>query len=90
MRDKLVNMNQILEGLTLGTLGMVSRAATRHIAEPTPGCNRRSKNFQQQTADLVRHAKEESAEAGAFDLVRMNITCDYSHRRRRDEAARGK
>jgi Tfp pilus assembly protein FimV len=100
MRDKLVQMNAVLEGLTLNdfaeveeaakTLRMISRATSWHIDDPTPQYNRISKNFQEQTADLERHAKEKNVEAATLDLVRMNITCTHCHQHMRDIAAHGK
>ena len=99
MRDKLVQMNRILEGLTLDkfdqveesakTLGMISRAASWHIADPTPRYERLSKNFQEQAADLERHAKERNIDAATLDLVRMNVTCAQCHQHMRENAARG-
>jgi cytochrome c556 len=100
MRDKLAQMNQILAGITLGdfdqveksarTLGMISKATSWHIVEQTPRYKRLSKNFQEQAADLERHAREKDEEAAALDLVRMNITCTDCHQHMRTEAARGK
>lgn len=100
MRDKLVSMNQVLEGLTLGkfakvesgakTLRHISRATTWHIVDQTPQYKRLSKNFQEQAADLERHAKEENVEAAMLDLVRMNITCAHCHEHMREEASRRK
>jgi hypothetical protein len=98
MRDKLVMMNRVLEGITLDkfdqveqsakTLGMISRAASWHISDPTPRYQRLSKNFQEQAADLERHAKEHAVEAATLDLVRMNITCTECHLHMREEAAK--
>jgi cytochrome c556 len=100
MRDKLAQMNRILEGITLGdfdqveksarTLGMISKATSWHIVEQTPRYKRLSKNFQEQAADLERHAQEKNEDAAALDLVRMNITCTDCHQHMRTEAARGK
>lgn len=100
MRDKLVQMNRILEGITLdkfdqvqesaATVGMISRATSWHIIDPTPQYTRMSKNFQEQAADLERHAKERNVEAATLDLIRMNITCTQCHQHMREEAARRK
>lgn len=100
MRDKLVQMNRVLEGITLGdfdqveksarTLGMISKATSWHIVEQTPRYKRLSKNFQEQSADLERHAQEKDEEAAALDLVRMSITCTNCHQHMRTEAPRGK
>jgi len=97
MRDKLVQMNQVLEGITLDkfdqveesarVLGMISRATTWHVVEPTPQYERLSKNFQEQVADLQRHAKERNVEAATLDLVRMNITCAQCHQHMREHGA---
>lgn len=100
MRDKLVQMNRILEGITLDrfdqvqvsaeTVGMISQATSWHIIDPTPQYKRMSKNFQEQAADLERHAKERNVEAATLDLVRMNISCTQCHLHMREEAARRK
>ena len=94
MRDKLVQMNRILEGITLNkfdqvkdgskTLGMISRATSWHIADATPRYERLSKNFQEQAADLERHAKERNADAATLDLVRLNVTCMQCHQHMRE------
>ena len=100
MRDKLTLMNRVLEGITLGdfnkveesakTLGMISKATSWHIAEQTPRYKQLSKNFQEQAADLERHAKEKNEDAATLDLVRMNVTCTNCHRDMRMEVPRGK
>jgi hypothetical protein len=100
MRDKLVQMNRILEGLTLDkferveegakTLGMISRATSWHIADPTPRYQRLSKNFQEQAVDLERHAKERNIDAATLDLVRINVTCAHCHQHMRENAALAK
>jgi hypothetical protein len=100
MRDKLVQMNRILEGITLNkfdqvkdgakTLGMISRAASWHIADPTPRYERLSKNFQEQAADLERHANDRNTDAATLDLVRMNITCAQCHQHMRETSDRRK
>ena len=98
MRDKLTQVNRVLEGITLDnfaqveesakTLRMISRATSWHIADPTPQYNRLSQNFQEQATDLERHAKEKNVEAATLDLVRMNITCTQCHQAMRTEAGR--
>ena len=98
MRDKLVQMNRILEGLTLNkfdeakegakTLGMISRATSWHITDPTPRYARLSKNFQEQTADLQRHANERNTDAATLDLVRLNVTCMQCHQHMRENTDR--
>jgi hypothetical protein len=97
MRNKLVQMNLILEGITLDnfgqaeksaeTLKMISRAASWHIVDPTPQYKRLSMNFQEQAADLERHAKEKNVEAATLDLVRINVTCTHCHQHMREIAA---
>jgi hypothetical protein len=100
MRDKLVQMNHILEGLTLDkfdqveesakTLRMISRATSWHIADPTPRYERLSKNFQEQAVDLERHAKERNIDAATLDLVRINVTCAQCHQHMREHATLAK
>jgi hypothetical protein len=97
MRNKLVQMNLILEGITLDkfeqaaksaeTLNMISRAASWHIVDPTPHYKRLSMNFQEQAADLERHAKEQNVDAATLDLVRINVTCTQCHQHMREIAA---
>ena len=99
MRDKLAQMNRVLEGIALGDfdqveksakiLGMISKATSWHIVDQTARYKRLSKNFQEQAADLERHAQEKDEEATTLDLVRMNITCTGCHQHMRSEAARG-
>jgi hypothetical protein len=94
MRDKLKQMNRILEGITLNkfdqvedgakTLGMISRAASWHISDPTPRYQRLSKNFQEEATDLERHAKDRNTDAATLDLVRMNVTCAQCHQHMRE------
>lgn len=100
MRDKLVQMNRILEGITLDQfdqvedaaeiLRKISRATGWHIVDQSPQYKRLSKNFQEQAVDLERHAKERNVEAATLDLVRMNVTCTHCHQHMREEAARKK
>ncbi len=94
MRDKLVQMNKVLEGLTQDqfadveaasrTLLMISKATTWHVVDPSPQYTRLSKNFQEQAADLERHAKERNTEAATLDLIRMTMTCTHCHQHMRD------
>ncbi len=100
MRDKLTQMNRVLEGLTLDdfqqveesakTLRAISKATGWHIMDQSPQYKRLSKNFQEQADDLERHAREQNVEAATLDLVRMNITCTHCHQHMREEAVRKK
>ena len=72
------------------TLGMISQAASWHIVDPTPRYERLSKNFQEQTADLERHAKEQNVEAATLDLVRINVTCTQCHQHMREKTVHPK
>jgi len=100
MRDKLSQMNRVLEGITLNrfdqveasakTLGMISKATSWHIVEQTPQYRKLLKNFQEQASDLERHAQQGNGEAMTLDLVRMNITCTACHQHMREGAVRGK
>jgi hypothetical protein len=97
MRDKLLQMNHVLEGLTLNKfdqvaesakmLGMISRATSWHVSEPKPRYKLLSKNFQEVTADLERHAKERNTDAATLDLVRLNVTCAQCHQFMRENPA---
>lgn len=100
MHDKLAQVNRVLEGITLDnfdqveksakTLRMISRATSWHVVDQTAQYKRLSKNFQEQAADLERHAAEQNSEAATLDLVRMSITCTHCHQHMREEAARRK
>lgn len=100
MRDKLKQMNRILEGITLDDyvqvqesaeiIGMISEATSWHVVDPTPQYQRISKNFQEQATDLERHAKENNVEAATLDLIRMNLTCTQCHQHMREESNRRK
>ncbi len=100
IRDKLVQMNRILEGLTLdkfdqveesaNTLGLISRATSWHVADPAPRYERLSKNFQEQAVDLKRHANERNIDAVTLDLVHINITCAQCHQHMREDATLAK
>jgi hypothetical protein len=97
MRDKLLQMNRVLEGLTLNkfdqvgesakVLGMISRATSWHVSDPQPRYKLLSKNFQEVTADLERHAKEQNTDAATLDLVRLNVTCAQCHQFMRENPA---
>jgi hypothetical protein len=100
MRDKLAQVNRVLEGITLdkfdqvedaaATLKAISKATSWHIVDQSPQYKRLAKNFQEQATDLERHAKEKNAEAATLDLVRMNITCTHCHQHMREKAPAGK
>ena len=66
---------------------MISRATSWHIVDQSPQYKRLTKNFQEQAADLERHATEQNTEAATLDLVRMNITCTHCHQHMRELAA---
>jgi hypothetical protein len=98
MRDKLVQMNRVLEGLTLDNfdqvaaagdrMWMISKATGWHISDPTPRYELLAKNFQETAGDLQRHAKERNVEAATLDLVRLNIMCAQCHQHMREISAR--
>jgi hypothetical protein len=100
MRDKLVQMNRILEGLTLDQfdqvaaagerLWMISKATGWHISDPTPRYELLAKNFQEMSGDLQRHAQERNVEAATLDLVRLNLMCAQCHQHMREVSARGR
>lgn len=100
MRDKLVEMNRVLEGLTLDNfeqvasagerLWMISKATGWHISDPTPRYELLAKNFQEAAGDLQRHAKERNVEAATLDPVRLNIMCAQCHQHMREIAVRGR
>jgi hypothetical protein len=100
MREKLVHMNDVLEGLTLEQFDQVDAAAEKlrmisvatgwHVSDQTPRYQRLSKNFQEQAIDLKRHAQEKNTDAATLDLVRLNLTCTQCHQHMRELATRGR
>lgn len=100
MRDKLKQMDRVLEGITLDkfdqvedaakTLRMISKATSWHVSDPTLRYNLLSKNFQEVAVDLERHAKEHNADAATLDLVSMNVTCAQCHQHMRENARQRK
>ena len=93
MRDKLAFASKALEGLSMedygkiaeagNMMGVISRAASWHII-PTEQYSRMSKNFQEQAADLERHAKDKNLDAAALDYTRITLTCVQCHNYIRD------
>jgi hypothetical protein len=89
MRDKLSFANKALEGLAVQDfdkiaesgkmMRMISRAASWHVID-SDEYQRMSKNFQEQAADLERHAKEKNLDAAALDYVRISLTCVQCHK----------
>jgi hypothetical protein len=99
MRDKLKYANGALDGLAVGDfdkvaegakmMRMISRAASWHVLD-SEEYDRHSKNFQEQAADLERHAKEKNLDAAALDYMRISLTCVQCHKYVRDARGREK
>jgi len=93
MRDKLSFATKALEGLSMedygkiaeagNMMGVISRAASWHVI-PTEQYVRMSKNFQEQAADLERHAKDKNLDAASLDYTRITLTCVQCHNYIRD------
>ena len=93
MRDKLTYANEALDGLATEDfakvaksgemLRMISRAASWHVIN-SEEYSHLSRNFQEQAADLVRHAKDKNLDAAALDYMRMSLTCIQCHKYLRD------
>jgi hypothetical protein len=89
MRDKLTHANAVLEGLTAPDfakivenakmLRMISKAASWHVLD-SDEYTRMSKDFQEQTTDLERHAKDKNLDAAALDYMRISMTCVGCHK----------
>ena len=89
MRDKLTYANQALDGLATEDfpkiaksgemLRMISRAASWHVVDSDAYAHL-SKNFQEQAADLVRHAKDKNLDAASLDYLRLSLTCVECHK----------
>jgi hypothetical protein len=97
MRDKLAYANKALDGLALEDftkvvesaqmMRMISRASSWYVLD-SDEYSRLSKNFQEQAADLERHAKEKNLDMAGLDYMRISLTCIQCHKYVR--AVRGK
>lgn len=93
MRDKLIYANKALDGLSVEDFGkiaesaemmrIISKAASWHVIDNDEYA-RLSKNFQEQAADMERHAKEKNLDAAALDYVRISLTCVQCHKYMRE------
>jgi hypothetical protein len=89
MRDKLTYAKDVLDGLSLENYGkvaasaelmrMISKAASWHVLD-SDEYTQLSKNFQEQAADLERHAKEKNLDAASLDYMRISLTCIQCHK----------
>jgi hypothetical protein len=99
MRDKLTYAKDALDGLSVEDfdkvaksgemMRIISRASSWYVFD-SDQYHRLSKNFQEQAADLERHAKDKNLDAAALDYVRISLTCIQCHKYVRDERARKK
>ncbi len=89
MRDKLTFANKALDGLCVEDFNkiaesaemmrMISRAASWHVIA-SDEYSAMSKNFQEQAADLERHAREKNLDAASLDYMRLSLTCVQCHK----------
>jgi hypothetical protein len=89
MRDKLAYANKALDGLSVEDFGkvvesaqmmrMISRASSWYVLD-SDEYTRLSKNFQEQAADLERHAKEKNLDMAGLDYMRISLTCIQCHK----------
>jgi hypothetical protein len=99
MRDKLTYANQALEGLVVedfdklaksaDMMRIISRAASWYVIG-SDEYKRYSKNFQEQAADLERHAKDKNLDAANLDYVRITLTCVECHKYLRETRSKQK
>jgi hypothetical protein len=99
MRDKLTYANSALDGLSVENfdkvaesarmMRMISRAASWHVIGSDEYA-RFSKNFQEQAADLERHAKDKNLDAAALDYMRISLTCVQCHKYMREYRGKAK
>jgi hypothetical protein len=99
MRDKLTYAKDALDGLSVEDfdkvakaaemMRIISRASSWYVID-SDEYRRHSKDFQEQAADLGRHAKDKNLDAAALDYVRISLTCVQCHKYVRDERARKK
>jgi hypothetical protein len=89
MKDKLAYAKKALEGLAIENLDkiaesaqrmrMISRAASWYVIG-SDEYSRISENFQEQAADMERHAKENNLDAASLDYMRITLTCVQCHK----------
>jgi hypothetical protein len=99
MLDKLTYANKALDGLVVEDfrkiaesaemMRMISRAASWYVIG-SDEYKRYSKNFQEQAADLARHAKEKNLDAANLDYMRITFTCVQCHKHVRDVRSKEK
>ena len=99
MRDKLAYTNKALDGLAVEDfakvvesaqmLRMISQASSWYVLD-SDEYTRLSKNFQEQAADLGRHAKEKNLDAASLDYMRITLTCVQCHKYMREIRAKQK
>jgi hypothetical protein len=99
MRDKLTYAKDALDGLAVEDfakvahsaemLRMISRASSWYVLD-SEEYDRYSKDFQEQAADLERHAKARNLDAATLDYVRISLTCVQCHKHVRAVRARQK
>jgi len=97
MRDKLTYAKDALDGLSVGDytkiaksaemMRMISKASSWYVFD-SDEYQRHSKNFQEQAADLERHAKEKNLDAAALDYMRISLTCVQCHKYVRAERSK--
>jgi hypothetical protein len=89
MRDKLAYANKALEGLSVEDFAkvvesaqmmrMISRASSWYVLD-SDEYTRLSKNFQEQAADLERHARDKNLDMAGLDYMRISLTCIQCHK----------
>jgi hypothetical protein len=99
MRDKLTFANKALDGLALEDFAkieesarmmrLISRAPSWHVLD-SDEYTRMSKDFQEQAADLERHAKQKNLDAASLDYMRISLTCVQCHKYMRAARKRDK
>lgn len=89
MREKLTYAKEALDGLSLADYDQIARSArvlllmNRACARAVvgnPEYDQCSRNFQEQAADLERHARERNLDAAALDYTRIALTCVQCHK----------
>jgi hypothetical protein len=68
-------------------LRLISRASSWYVLD-SEEYDRYSKDFQEQAADLERHAKARNLDAATLDYVRISLTCVQCHKHVRAVRAR--
>ena len=70
-------------------LRMIGKASSWYVFDSDEYL-RMSKDFQEQAADLERHARAKNLDASSLDYVRISLTCVQCHKYMRENKGKKK